>query len=117
MANNEPQSISFEMNTVESAEGPVTIENDKELKLPSPEAELLRLHHKYNHVSMARLQLMSRQGMLPSWLAKCNIPACAACLYSKAQRQPWRGKTAKNREKPREAEKPGYRMHSKARFR
>ncbi|KAI2507907.1 hypothetical protein MHU86_6565 [Fragilaria crotonensis] len=59
-------------------------------------AELLMLHHQYGHVPMKKLQTMAEQGILPRRLAKCRTPICTACLYAKATRRPWRGKTRKN---------------------
>ena len=54
------------------------------------------LHHQYGHVPMKKLQTMAEQGILPRRLAKCRTPVCTACLYAKATRRPWRGKTRKN---------------------
>lgn len=52
--------------------------------------ELLTLHQKYSQISMNRLQHMARRGMFPKRLAKCNIPICRACLYSKETKRPWK---------------------------
>jgi hypothetical protein len=41
---------------------------------------------------MRKLQEMAKQGIIPRRLAKCRIPTCSACLYSKATKRPWRGK-------------------------
>ncbi|KAI2496051.1 hypothetical protein MHU86_18472 [Fragilaria crotonensis] len=70
---------------------------DEETRQPKEEmAELLMLHHQYGHVPMKKLQTMAEQGILPRRLAKCRTPICTACLYAKATRRPWRGKTRKN---------------------
>jgi hypothetical protein len=70
---------------------------DEESRQPKEEmAELLMLHHQYGHVPMRKLQTMAEQGILPRRLAKCRTPICTACLYAKATRRPWRGKTRKN---------------------
>ncbi len=50
---------------------------------------------------------MAKQGILPKRLAQCNLPTCSACLYAKATRKPWRGKTAKDRLDDKVASKPG----------
>ena len=81
---------------------------DEEGRQPSDLAELLMAHHQYAHISMRKLQEMAKQGVLPKCLAKCRIPTCSACLYSKATKRPWRGKQSKKgsgRDNPR---RPGH---------
>jgi hypothetical protein len=63
----------------------------------SDESLLLRLHHRFNHLSFHKLQHMARRGIIPKRLSKCNVPTCSACLYGKATRRPWRNKPAKNK--------------------
>jgi Reverse transcriptase (RNA-dependent DNA polymerase) len=65
---------------------------DEEDRQPSDLAELLMYHHQYGHISFRKLQEMAKQGIIPRRLAKCRIPACSACLFSKMTRKPWRGK-------------------------
>ena len=50
---------------------------------------------------------MAKQGVIPRRLAKCAAPTCSACLFAKAQRKPWRSKTAKNHELPEPPQRPG----------
>ena len=81
---------------------------DEEARQPQSEmAELLAIHFKYGHLPMQKLQEMAKQGILPKRLAQCNLPTCSACLYAKATRKPWRGKTAKDRSDDKVALKPG----------
>jgi hypothetical protein len=69
---------------------------DEEHRQPVSEmSQLLALHHQYGHVPMRKLQEMAKQGILPRKLAKCEIPTCSACLFAKATKRPWRGKTRK----------------------
>jgi hypothetical protein len=70
-------------------------------------AEMLWFHHKFGHISFARLQEMAKVGIIPKRLAKCPIPTCSACLYAKAIRGKWRGKTANNSDEARKPFKPG----------
>jgi hypothetical protein len=69
-----------------------TIIEDKEdsPKLENIAAEFLKKHHCLNHLSMAKMQVMAKQGILPKKWAKCDIPICTSCLYGKATRRPWR---------------------------
>ena len=52
-------------------------------------------HHRFQHISFAKLQEMARQGILPRKLAHCKIPSCSACLYGKATKRAWRSKLSK----------------------
>jgi hypothetical protein len=54
--------------------------------------ELLRWHIRCGHLSMQRLQMMAKRGILPSRLARCAIPACQSCLLGKMSRVNWRTK-------------------------
>jgi hypothetical protein len=47
------------------------------------EAKLWELHHQYGHAPFAKLCEMAKQGVIPRRLAKCRVPICAACMYSK----------------------------------
>ena len=38
---------------------------------------------------------MAQQGILPRYLRSVPTPACAACMFAKAQKRPWRSKTSK----------------------
>ncbi|KAI2498311.1 hypothetical protein MHU86_16181 [Fragilaria crotonensis] len=86
----------------------INVITDEEDRQPSDLAELLMLHHQYGHISMRKLQEMAKQGILPKRLATCRIPTCSACLYSKATRRPWRGKTSKLGKEGETAQRPGH---------
>jgi hypothetical protein len=55
-------------------------------------AELLRVHHRLNHIPFAKLKVMAQKGLIPKRLQHMEAPACSACLYGKASRKPWRSK-------------------------
>ena len=70
---------------------------DEESRQPVNEmSQLLALHHQYGHIPMRKLQEMAKQGILPRRLAKCDIPTCSACLFARATKRPWRGKTRRD---------------------
>jgi hypothetical protein len=70
---------------------------DKELRQPVNEMlQLLAWHHQYGHIPMRKLEEMTKQGILPRQLAKCNVPTCSACLFARATKCPWRGKTRRD---------------------
>jgi hypothetical protein len=89
---------------------PTVIEDEEESpKLENVAADFLKKHHCLNHLSMAKMQVMAKQGILPKRWAKCDIPICTSCLYGKATRRPWRTKPKKDSQesKLRTATEPG----------
>lgn len=70
--------------------------DEEDLQQSNQAAQLLRFHHRYNHISFSKLQHMARRGIIPKKLATCEIPMCSACLYGKATRRPWRSKQKAN---------------------
>ena len=85
-----------------------TVETDEEHKVENLAAELLRVHHQFNHIGFAKLQTMAKSGILPRRLADCAIPACTACLYGKATRRQWRDKPkSKSKQKSIPIKRPG----------
>ena len=65
---------------------------EKDIYEQSPTNKLLIWHYRLNHLPFSRLQAMAKRGDLPSDLATCSVPQCAACNYAKATRRPWRTK-------------------------
>jgi hypothetical protein len=83
---------------------PMIIEDKEDSpKLENVAAELLKKHPCLNHLSMAKMQVMAKQGILPKKWANTS------CLYGKAIRRPWRTKPKKDRQdsKLRTAKEPG----------
>jgi hypothetical protein len=80
--------------------------DEEEKPMQNEAAELLRVHHRLNHVPFAKLKVMAEKGLIPKRLKDIEPPACSACLYGKASRKPWRSKPKKNR-KVRTATKVG----------
>ncbi len=73
----------------ETVRTPTIIKDEEDSpKLESVAAQFLKKHHCLNHLSMAKMQVMATQGILPKRWAKCDIPICTSCLYGKATRRP-----------------------------
>ncbi len=68
------------------------IHDEKDRQPANDLAQLLAIHHQFGHISMRKIQETAKQGIIPRRLAKCRIPTCLACLYSKATKRPWRNK-------------------------
>ena len=65
---------------------------DEEDHVENLAAELLRVHHQFNHIGFAKLKMLAKSGVLPKRLANAPTPVCSACMYGKATRRPWRDK-------------------------
>jgi len=83
----------------------VSDENDRQPT--SDAADLLKLHHRFGHISFKRLQEMAKQGTVPMRLAKCPIPVCTACMFAKATKRKWRDKTRLAGDAVKKASRPG----------
>ncbi len=81
----------------DTVQAPTIIEDEEDSpKLENVAAEFLTKHHCLNHLSMAKMQVIAKHRILPQRWAKCDIPICTSCLYSKATRRPWRTKPKKD---------------------
>lgn len=71
------------------------IEND-DVEVPSDDGstELMAWHYRLGHLSFKKIKSMAARGDLPGHLARLETPKCAACLYGKMTRRPWRNKAA-----------------------
>ena len=81
--------------TIDGGPTPVVIDEEEEKQASTAAQELLRYHHRFGHISFAKLQNMAKQGIIPRRLANCQAPTCSACLYAKATRRQWRHKRRK----------------------
>ena len=90
----EPKTTSFNLDgpARTSPDTPVIIEDKEDRQTNNIMAEFLKYHHKFNHCSPKRMQLLACSGVIPRRLAKCPISVCSACLYDKATRRPWQTK-------------------------
>jgi hypothetical protein len=95
----------FDLNG-DKSEKPATSTKSLEKKKENDSAELLRMHFKFGHIEFERLRQMGKVGMLPSRIADCDIPSCAACLCGKAHKRPKRTKH-KRAIQPKLITKPG----------
>jgi len=105
----EPTPTDFNLDGPQSKRStPVTVEDDEEDRQPTNQAaELLRFHHRYNHIPFPKLQEMAKQGIIPKRLAKCPIPACSACMFAKATKKKWRDKSSNNKDEATKPQRPG----------
>ena len=87
---------------------PAVVLNDEEdVQGRNESAELLDYHLRFGHASFTKLQIMAMLGLIPSRLKRCRIPVCAACMYGKATKRPWRTKLPKNKDEAYQAKVPG----------
>ncbi len=94
------QQFEFNLNGpkgTDTVQTPTIIKDEEDSpKLENTAAEFLKKHHCLNHMSMTKMQLMAKQGILSMRWAKCDIPISVSCLYGKATRRPWRTKPTKD---------------------
>ena len=81
--------------------------DEKQRTTDNTVAELLSPHYKYGNLSFKRLRHMAKLGIIPNKFEKCDTPTCAACMYAKYNRKPWRGQYRKIPQKPFQVTKPG----------
>jgi len=93
--------------TTNGAPTPVVIDEEEEKQATTAAQELLRYHHRFGHISFAKLQNMAKQNIIPRRLAKCQPPTCSACLFAKATRRQWRHKRRKHWTEKKQVNKPG----------
>jgi len=87
---------------------PAIVEQEElESRAEKDEAMLLEYHYKFSHAPFSKLQTMAKRGVIPTRLARCRVPVCAACMYGKATKRPWRTKQAANRDEAFQPTKPG----------
>ena len=95
-------------NTNPQSAKPNLIEQDENFPpKPTDEAQLLEIHNNFGHAHFSKLQEMARQGTIPRRLSKCRIPLCAACMFGKATKRPWRSKLSDNRAESFAPTRPG----------
>ena len=66
--------------------------NDTYIDIRRPVDAKLLWHQRLGHISMSRIDRLSKLGFLPSILARTPHPICQACIYGKMTRRPWRCK-------------------------
>lgn len=97
----------FNLNSESQDLRPTTVEPDTDDYGVDASALMLRWHAKLSHISMKRIQQMSKRGQLPLQLLKCRVPTCASCIYGKLTRRKWRSKLPLNANKINTITMPG----------
>ena len=72
---------------------------DEDVQGLTPQAELLAWHYRLGHAPFGKILKMAERGELPAYLSTCRVPKCAACMFAKATRRPWRTKALPNENK------------------
>jgi hypothetical protein len=92
-ARRDPLTTDFRMDGPKDAPSPTIIIDEEDTMPQEASALFLRWHHRLGHVSPKKIRLLANLGLLPKLLATCRFPLCTSCLFGKATRRPWRGKT------------------------
>ena len=81
--------------------------DEENIEWDEPATSLLQWHYRLGHIPFDKIKRMSQAGELPAHLQRCRTPKCAACLYGKAAKRPWRTKSPPNRRAPPAVNGPG----------
>ena len=88
-----PRTVTFDLSPDDGATSEThVVAPDKEDHLENLAAELLRVHHQFNHIGFAKFKMLAKSGALPKHLANAPTPVCSACMLGEATRRPWRDK-------------------------
>ena len=88
-----PRTVTFDLSPDDGATSEThVVAPDKEDHLENLAAELLRVHHQFNHTGFAKFKMLAKSGALPKHLANAPTPVCSACMLGEATRRPWRDK-------------------------
>lgn len=71
------------------------------------EQELLLIHHKLKHLPEKYLHRMAEQGLIPRKFRNVKLPPCAACIFGKQSKRPWRSKASNRQIRRKEHIHPG----------
>eukprot|EP00957_Ditylum_brightwellii_P173556 13214316-Ditylum_brightwellii.AAC.1 len=82
-------------------------EGENALAAISNQAELLQWHHQLNHLSFAKLRLLSLVGIMPRKLSAIRPLKWAGCIYGTMTKRPWRVKTNQDPRNIKPAKEPG----------
>jgi hypothetical protein len=84
-------------------------EADDSVELDKPQDELMRQHIRLVHLPFFKLKALAEIGALPRKIIHCRPPKCAACMYAKATKRPWRYSSTEGPQpvQPRMATAPG----------
>ena len=87
---NAPKATSFDL-AGPNKPGPNTpyiIKDEENTQIHNVTSEFLKYHHKFNHCSPRRMQLLTRSGVIPRRLAQFPVPVCSSCLHGKSNQAP-----------------------------
>ena len=103
-----PSELGRRLDMEEAEAADVDPEDNEQQPTPSKATDLFKWYHeRLNHLPPEGIRRMAVCGIIPKQLAKCEVPACKACLYGKAKRKAWRTRAAPSQIKPVEIKNPG----------
>ena len=100
--NNMTKQVFDEAKTIPDVDSEVT-----EGKKKSLEQQYILLHQQLGHIHESRMQLMTKQGVIPKKFEGVKLPFCASCAYGKSTRRNWRSKSSNNKDEAARFTKPG----------
>ena len=83
------------------------IQEDNEMSTISQASELLRWHHRLEHLSFLKIRILIKLGILPKNLLTVKTPMCASCKAGQMTKKPVRVKGANKQNKSKQVSSPG----------
>lgn len=82
---------SDETDGTDSSSAPSQACQHPENTLSPEQQEMLRWHHRLLHLPFQQIRDLAQKGFLPKFLSKVKLfPPCAACIFGKSHKRPWR---------------------------
>jgi hypothetical protein len=69
---------------------------DTKIQSNTAQARLLAWHYRLGHIPFGKIRQLAARGDLPSDMATCPTPRCAACMFGKMTRRAWRTRAPVN---------------------
>ena len=69
--------------------------------------EYLRIHSALNHLPHNKMKRLAESNVIPKKFKNMKPPLCAACIFGKQHKRPWRGKGSRNRIRRENHNSPG----------
>ena len=81
----------------EDIQTPTELPESQDVFAASDKGELLRYHYRLGHLPYSRLKTLAESGVIPRRLSKVTAPKCAACMFGRLTKRPWRARNQANK--------------------
>jgi hypothetical protein len=68
------------------------LQQQQSTPMSADQREYLRIHSALNHLPHSKMKRLAKAGIIPKKFSTIKPPLCAACIFGKQHKRPWRGK-------------------------